>query len=278
MGGGVPPSQQRRAIAILSGIVAVVVIGVVVVIAHLATSDSNGSGQLSANDPTVGAVAVPSDVNRAVRSVPSDVISEVGRGTSVVAMKALTAAPLVTNGKPTVLFVGGEFCPYCAAERWAILQALSRFGTFSDVGEIRSSEGGLPTFEFARATYASNYVAFTPVEIEGQQREPLEKLTPAQDQIFARYSPNRAFPFLYVNGAFVQDGSGFDPGVLGGQDQRQVAAALADPSSAQSRAIVGEANVLTAAICTATNNQPSDVCGNSAVTALKDSLTGTISG
>ncbi len=35
------------------------------------------------------------------------------------------------RGKPEVLFVGAEFCPFCAAERWPLIVALSRFGHFS---------------------------------------------------------------------------------------------------------------------------------------------------
>ena len=40
---------------------------------------------------------------------------------------------LTADGKPLVLYVGAEYCPYCAAERCAMVQALSRFGTFSNL-------------------------------------------------------------------------------------------------------------------------------------------------
>ena len=32
------------------------------------------------------------------------------------------------SGKCLVFFMGAEFCPFCAAERWAIVGALDRFG------------------------------------------------------------------------------------------------------------------------------------------------------
>jgi len=243
-----------------------------------ASSLRGSAGGSGGSAGSTAPVAVSTTVARAIGSVPSTVIASVGQGASVVAMKSVTGPPMTTDGKPTVLFVGGEFCPYCAAERWAIFQALSRFGTLSGAGEITSSEGSVPTFEFARATYRSHYLSFSAVEVEDQQHQPLETLSPQQERIFTQYSPERSFPFLDVNGSFVQLGAGFDPGVLVGDTHEQIAAALADPTSPQSRGVVGEANVLTAAICAATLGAPADVCSNPAVAALRDSLTGTISG
>src|SRR5438270_1263439 len=39
------------------------------------------------------------------------------------------SAPLRQGRKPVFLFVGAQYCPFCAAERWAVVKALSRFGT-----------------------------------------------------------------------------------------------------------------------------------------------------
>ena len=74
-----------------------------------------------------------------------------------------------------MLYIGAEYCPYCAAERWSMIVALSRFGTFSGLTTIRSA-----AHERRRATpsrtrtprpgrsckssYTSNYLTFTPVE------------------------------------------------------------------------------------------------------------------
>ena len=35
--------------------------------------------------------------------------------------------------------MGAEYCPYCAAERWSMIVALGRFGTFSGLQTMRSS-------------------------------------------------------------------------------------------------------------------------------------------
>jgi len=52
----------------------------------------------------------------------------------------------------------------------------------------------------------------------------------------------------------------------------QIAVALADPSTPQARAILGTANALTAAICSATGDTPAEVCGLPAVKSLEATL------
>ena len=48
--------------------------------------------------------------------------------------------PLTLNGKtPAMLYYGAEYCPFCAAERWAMTAALSRFGTWSGLKITASS-------------------------------------------------------------------------------------------------------------------------------------------
>src|SRR6266702_3251914 len=53
-----------------------------------------------------------------------------------------------SNGHPELFYVGGEYCPFCAGERWAMIQALSRFGTFSNLKQIQSYEYNINTFSF----------------------------------------------------------------------------------------------------------------------------------
>jgi len=50
------------------------------------------------------------------------------------------------------------------------------------------------------------------------------------------------------------------------------AAVLHDPSSPITQNVAGAANYGTGAICKMTNNQPSDVCSSSAVTAVQSNL------
>jgi hypothetical protein len=217
-------------------------------------------------------------VLRALSDVPSSIEAAVGSGGSVVAMRPIDGTPLSVGGKPTVLFVGGLFCPFCAAERWAVVQAMSRFGKFTGLTQMRSSEAGLATFDFAKASYSSQYLAFNGVEIDGQNHKKFQRLTSAQSAIFDKYSSSHGFPFLYVDGKYVQTGVGYDASVLVGLSHQQIAAQLADPSSPVAAAILGEANVLTAAICDATGDAAHAVCANTAVSSLESRLSGATSG
>ena len=77
--------------------------------------------------------------------------------------------------------MGAEYCPYCATERWAMVNALSRFGTFSGLKITTSAETtpqgtpevfpNTPTFSFYGATYKSDYIQFEPVEEQDNSYE-----------------------------------------------------------------------------------------------------------
>src|SRR5438876_6623085 len=49
--------------------------------------------------------------------------------------------PWLDHGKPVVLYVGAQYCPFCAAERWALVLALSRFGHWAGLRPMRSTAG-----------------------------------------------------------------------------------------------------------------------------------------
>jgi hypothetical protein len=67
--------------------------------------------------------------------------------------------PLTIGGKPAIIFVSEESCPFCAAERWPLAVALSHFGTWSHLGTTRSSATDLypntATLSFRAARYTS---------------------------------------------------------------------------------------------------------------------------
>ena len=72
------------------------------------------------------------------------------------------------DGKPEITYIGAEYCPYCAAERWALAVALTRFGTFSDLSGTHSSGADVypdtQTLSFYGSSYSSPYVDFQAVE------------------------------------------------------------------------------------------------------------------
>ncbi|HEY1738290.1 MAG TPA: DUF929 family protein [Acidimicrobiia bacterium] len=203
---------------------------------------------------------------------------KVGLGSGKLPQK-ISDVSLATAGKPDVLFVGAEFCPYCAAERWALVNALSRFGTFSNLQVTHSSAtdsfANTETFSFHGSTYTSPYLTFSPVETTTNQPasgsyQQLDTPTNEQGQLWQKYTGG-GVPFIYFNGKFVTTAT-YDPGVLANKTHVEIAAALRDPTSAISKGVIGTANAMTAAICTLTNNKPAAACNVPAVSALRSQL------
>jgi hypothetical protein len=202
----------------------------------------------------------------------------VGPGTDNNLPKAITAPALTANGKPRVLYVGAEYCPFCAAQRWAVAVALSRFGTWSGLGQTTSSASdaypNTPTLSFHGATLASQYLSFTGTETSTNQPasgggyQPLDTLSAADTALVTKYnaapyvaaSAAGSIPFIDIGGKYVSSGSSFSPDLLAGTTQAQVAAALQNPNDPIAKAVGGAANAITAAICTTTGGQPAAVC------------------
>jgi Domain of unknown function (DUF929) len=172
-----------------------------------------------------------------------------------------------------VLYIGAEYCPYCAAERWAMAVALSKFGTFTGLHGIHSSSSdvppSIPTLTFYKTGYTSKYLVFTPVETTTEDRNtPLQKTTAAQQALLNKYDAppyvsqgsTGAIPFVDFGNKFLVSGASYNPAVLQGKSWSEVAAALSDPASPISQGAVGAANSMTAAICKLTNNQPATAC------------------
>lgn len=257
-------AQRRRAMAVLSSVLVIAVVGVI--IAFIAIHSTTTSKNDRSSNGTASLV-------QAVTSVSPAALQQVGAGsTTLIAKPTSGDPPLTLNGKPEFLYVGGEFCPFCAAERWSIVQALSRFGTFSGLSQIRSAvtEGNLATFTFYKSSYTSKYLSFVPVENEDRAQKPLQAMTAAQTKIFKKYTTG--YPFLYFGGKFVQTNAGYVPTDLTGLDQKQIVAQLKIPSSKVAQDILGEANRLTATLCTLTKNKPSNVCTAPAITTLQSQL------
>jgi hypothetical protein len=260
-------AHRRRILTIVGSSIAVLAVVAVIVIVAVAGDggrDSAGSGRTS-GDATL----------RAVASVPQSTLDRIGAGTVTAAPAAVDDEPLTRDGKPLVLYVGAEYCPFCAAERWAFVQAMSRFGTFSGLALTKSAVGDVhpntPTFSFHGASYTSDYLAFSGKELyTNEVRDngyvPLDTLTAEEEQVFTSHT--QAFPFIDLGGRYTINGSSYEPEVLHGLTAREIANAMSDPSSPVAKAVDGSANVITAALCRLTDNQPSTVCAAPAVTAV----------
>ena len=142
---------------------------------------------------------------------------------------------------------------------------------------------GTPTFSFDGATYHSRYLTLAAVEEFGSVLSstapagfpPLQVPTATEAALLRRYDDGdgtgggAVLPFVDIDNRVVVTGAGigFSPGVLAGGSVSQVAGELADPTNAVSEAVLGAANVLTAALCAATGGHPGTVCRTSAVRA-----------
>jgi Domain of unknown function (DUF929) len=256
----------------------------VIVLAFVLVKVSQGSPSSPDNSSSNG-TPLPAGVASQVTGVPAATLDRVGKGTVPAFTRGqppFTAGsgPAVTSGgKPEMLYIGAEFCPYCAAMRWSMAVALSRFGTLTPLHGIHSSptdaHPNTATLTFYKTGYRSNYLAFTPVEVQTVSRAPLQDPTAAQNAIWARYEPdpnNRGYPFIAFGNKLVMKAPIYDTGVLQGKSWSQIAAALKDPASPVAQSVNGAANYITGAICQMTNNQPANVCSSAAVTAVKSGL------
>jgi thiol-disulfide isomerase/thioredoxin len=212
-----------------------------------------------------------------ITGLPASELDAVGTGSAYNLIKRVTGTALTgPNGHPEVFYMGAEYCPYCAAERWPMIIALSRFGTFSGLTTTSSSSTDIypntPTFTFHGATYTSQYVDFVSVETTDRNQNPLESPTSAQQALVSRYDTAGSIPFVDFGNRYAFNGAMYLPDVLSGMSWQAVADSLATPTSAQAKAIIGSANLITAAVCRLTADQPATVCSSSTIQAIEKTI------
>jgi hypothetical protein len=202
-------------------------------------------------------------------------LSAVGGGQGITPPKAISppGQALSQNGKPEILYIGAEFCPYCAAERWSLVVALSKFGNFSDIEYMQSAlndlvPNGLATLSFRNATYVSQYIAFVSVENEDRNHVLLQSTTSTEQQLWNQYTSSQdTYPFVYISNAtggfYVVSGAQYTPSDISNLNWTQIGSQLNNPNSNVAKAIDGAANTLITGICMSDRGQPSSVCGQS---------------
>jgi Domain of unknown function (DUF929) len=278
-------ARRRRILLAVGAIGLVIVVVGGLVVAKLTSKDD---GTTTAATPKAGTTALPAAVLKDVTSVSTATSDKVAAAEAASAPARINAPALTDGGKPKVLYVGAEYCPYCAAERWPMVVALSRFGTWTGLGGTESSAKDVfpstQTLSFHGAKFTSDYLTFAGYETEsnkqvGGQYAPLDTLPSADQKLFDTYNKPPyiqsagGIPFIDIGGTYVTSGASFSPQLLAGKSRAQIAAALADPSSDIAKAIISNANVLTATICKATANLPANVCTSAGVQAGATVLT-----
>lgn len=257
--------------SVSAGVVALVLVVIVIVT------------QLGAGNAEVTA-ALPESVASVVLHPNAAVIKAVGSGAQPGELSRLEGTTVLKDaaGKALVTYVGGEYCPFCAAERWTMVYWLSQFGTFKGLTEIQSSstdvDANTDTFSFYKSTYTSPTVDFSATEAYDRNQNPLQPLTPQVLSIFSKYDAqpytqlDGQFPFLDIAGRYVLYSTSYSPDLLKNLTWDQICADLKDPNNPVCKAIVGNANILTAASCVALGNQPASVCSTPTIRAIEPAL------
>src|ERR1017187_1249607 len=114
--------KRNRRILYIS--VVVVIVAAIVVLALLVNAVTNDAYSSYLYQK------VPTSAMQELTGVSDSTLNSIGAVSTVNPPAAINGTALTANGKPEILYVGGEYCPYCAFERWGMIVALSRFGNF----------------------------------------------------------------------------------------------------------------------------------------------------
>lgn len=274
-----PARAPRRATTTLLtwGVVGLVLVIVVVLVVIKLTSSSPPPGTAPLASP------LPSGVTQQLAHIPAAVYDAVGVTSPSVAVTPPTVVAgrsvWTVDGKPGVLYVGAEFNPFCAAQRWAVVAALARFGKFAGLQTTQSSStdvfGDTQTVTFAGATFTSRYVTVAFREHYGNVQNSsgtgwavLDRLTGTEAAIANRYdtpqytgaaTKGQSVPFMDIANQVVA-GTSYSPSILQGLTTSQIATGLSTPKDPVTQAIVASANYLSASVCSVDGDRPASVC------------------
>ncbi len=277
--------RWRRICAAAAGLAAVV-------IAAVALASSLGGRGSAEPAPAAGApyrppsatgtYQLPAAAVALVAGVPVSALianarAQLGRGQVTPPEKLPpTAPPLSSGGRPAIMFICAEYWSKCAAERWALVMALSKFGTFTTLKGTTSSAAGpsrrTPTFSFYGAAYSSKYLTLVTDELEtnvdvGAGEYPLLQPPTTQEMTMmnawdrAPYTTIKtSLPFAYIGGRFLLTTAQYDASAISQMSFQAAADIMSSGTSAVSRHAEAAAGYLVAVFCALTHGQPAPVC------------------
>jgi hypothetical protein len=264
---------------------AVGVVAVVIAILLVVTLPGGGKSKALTNGNVTGTFALPASLVASVENVPvtklvaaaeacarnADCFAK-ATGASPPQKLAAGAPALKAGGHPEFLYIGAEYCPFCAAERWPMLMALSKFGTFGPIRGTTSSatdvNASTPTFSFYKVSYKSKYLSFVPVEETTNNYATLQSPTPAEQAILNTYdgppyvaAANKgSIPFIYIGGKYVSIGTSYDASAIAGMPIDTAAPLMTSGANSTSKHAMAVAGFFLGDICSLTGNQPASVC------------------
>lgn len=246
--------EGKKNILLYAGIAAVVI----VLVGYLLTKTSfAASNQINETVSSQELAALSSIANNQTLANNVSIADYIGFPYSAYFKSAANSVPLTYNGKPELLYVGADFCPYCAATRWPLILALMRFGNLTGIRYMQSSATDVypntPTFTFyPNYSYTSSYIVFRAFETETRTSQPLQQLDNQSEAIYYKYG--NAIPFIDYGNRTIQDGSVLLPTAYAGQSWPAITSELAKPNSDTAQTVIGAANLYTAEICAMVNN------------------------
>ncbi len=241
--------------------IALVVVVAILVVAAVAYNAFNGNSSFASFDnkpvPQAQVSQLYSIANNATLA------KKIGFGVIGTYPVKISGSSLMVNGKPTVMFVGADYCPFCAAARWSLVLALMRFGNLTGLQYMTSSAtdvaASTPTFTFSNATYSSTAITFLHVETENVTGFPLQTLSPLENTTFYKYD-TQGIPFIDFGNKSIQAGADYSPYIINQYSWSQIISQLSNPNSTISQSVIGGANIYTAHICQIDNFTPASVC------------------
>lgn len=189
--------------------------------------------------------------------------NQVGTGAIASYPARIHGKNLTINSKPAVIYIGADYCPYCAAGRWGLAIALMRFGSLSGLSYMTSSSSDVypstPTFTFANVSYQSGYISFAEAETQTNTYQPFQSLTPLENATYRAYDTG-GIPFIDFGNRSIQSGANYPPSLLDNHDWQYIISQIGNPSTTLSQSVIGSADVFTAQICNLDNFTPASVC------------------
>jgi hypothetical protein len=264
-------------------VLVVVIVGVVVGISQ--TSSPTTKGLIYPSTP------VSATVLHEVTHVPASAYNRVGTGVDITPPVVVgKQKALKVDGKPGMFALLGEYCPFCAAERWVIITSLSRFGTFSGLKTMQSSPIDVyprtQTFTFKTAKYTSPYLGANLLELYGQDNAKgthpvLKQPTKAEINLVRKYDKGSttrsgSIPFLDVGNRVFFIQATYSPALLQGLSRATIAASLKHPNQPISKIILGASNYMSAAVCSVDGGKPGAVCTSGGVKAAAKAMNLTV--
>ncbi len=274
---GAPPVARRSPAPFIWGAVALVMVFVLVIVLVTVTG---GNKTTPGADSQGGypVTAAPASIVHQVTNIPASTFDAVGvsaGGQQVQPPTLVNKTSFDYNGKPGVFFFGAEYCPYCAAERWALIATLSRFGTFSNLEVTKSNaqdtDPSTPTFSFVNATYTSPYIGFKAVENENGDHTVITYPDKQEANILKEFNVT-GYPFIDIANKYEENSPEYDPAILQGLTWSDIASNLHDPTNPITQTILASSNYMTAAICAANGGKPASVCDSPGVKAAAKAL------